>query len=72
MTLTLLGTKIENNSVIQPGSAIFFVTNDRTGNIVIDNSVIRNNTGGTWYPVYPSISMHSDTQIEVTNSTIEE
>ena len=71
MTLTLLGTKIENNEVVQHGSGIFFVTNNRTGNIVIDNSVIRNNTGGSWYPVYPNISMHADTKIEVTNSTIE-
>lgn len=71
MTLTLQGTKIENNEVVQHGSAIFFVTNNRTGNIVIDNTIIRNNTGGSWYPVYPAISMHSDTQIQVTNSTIE-
>lgn len=71
MTLTLLGTKIENNEVVQHGSGIFFVTNNRTGNIVIDNTVIRNNMGGSWYPVYPNISMHADTKIEVTNSTIE-
>ena len=33
----------------QDGSAIFFVSNDHSGNIVIDDSVIRNNTGGCWY-----------------------
>jgi hypothetical protein len=71
MTLQVLGTKIEYNKVNTHGSAIFFVTNDHTGNIRIDRSVIRNNIGGTWYPVYPQISMHDDTQIEVTNSTIE-
>jgi hypothetical protein len=71
MTLTILGTLIEMNQVNAYGSAIFFVTNDHSGNIRIDNSIIRNNKGGSWYPVYPGISMHDDTQIEVTNSTIE-
>lgn len=71
MTLTILGTRIEYNEVNAYGSAIFFVTNDHSGNIRIDHSVIRNNIGGSWYPVYPQISMHSDTPIEVTNSIIE-
>ena len=71
MTLTILGSLIEQNEVIAYGSSIFFVSNDHSGNIRIDNSVISNNIGGSWYPVYPSISMHSDTPIEVTNSTIE-
>ena len=70
MTLTILGTLIEHNEVNAFGSAIFFVTNDHTGNIHIDRSVIRDNTGGSWYPVYPQISMHSDTPCEVTNSVI--
>jgi len=71
MTLSILGTLIEQNEVNAHGSAIFFVTNDHSGNIRIDQSVIRNNIGGSWYPVYPGISMHSDTRIEVSNSTIE-
>ena len=71
MTLTLLGSRIEYNEVNAYGSAIFFVTNDHSGNIRIDDCVIRNNIGGSWYPVYPQISMHSDTRIEVTNSIIE-
>lgn len=71
MTLTILGTLIEMNQVNAYGSAIFFVTNDHSGNIRIDNSIIRNNTGGSWYPAYPGISMHDDTRCVVTNSTIE-
>lgn len=70
MTLTLLGSKIENNEVKMHGSSIFFVSNDHSGNIVINGCTIQNNVGGSWYPVYPSISMHSDTKIDVTNSTI--
>jgi hypothetical protein len=71
MTLRVFGTRIENNRVNAHGSAIFFVTNDHTGNIIIDQSVIRNNTGGSWYPAYPGISAHDDTDIAVTNSVIE-
>lgn len=71
MTLNLHGTKIEANEVNAHGSSIFFVSNDHSGNINITNSVIRDNIGGSWYPVYPSISMHADTPITVSNSTIE-
>jgi hypothetical protein len=71
MTLKILGSLIEENNVIAHGSAIFFVTNDHSGNIIIDKSVIRNNIGGSWYPVYPQISMHSDTRCEVSNTQFE-
>ena len=71
MTLTILGSRIEENTVNAYGSAVFFVSNNRTGNIRIDSTIIRNNHGGSWYPVFPAISMHDDTEILVTNSTIE-
>lgn len=71
MTLTILGSILQQNEVNAHGSSIFFVSNDHSGNIRIDNSTITNNIGGSWYPVYPSISMHDDTPIEVTNSIIE-
>jgi hypothetical protein len=72
MTLSLCGSRIVHNQVVQHGSAIFFVSNDHSGNIVIDRSVITDNVGGSWYPTYPQISGHADTPIEVTDSTIEE
>ncbi|WP_437738869.1 hypothetical protein [Sorangium sp. So ce1335] len=71
MTLTLCGTRIERNEVNAHGSAIFFVSNDHSGDIVIDRSVITGNLGGSWYPTYPQISNHDDTPITVTDSTIE-
>ncbi len=71
MTLRVYGTRIEENEVNSFGSSIMFVSNDHSGDIFIDNSIIQNNIGGSWYPVHPSISMHSDTPITVTNSTIE-
>ncbi len=71
MTLSLCGTRIENNEVNAHGSAIFFVSNDHSGDIRIDRSTITNNVGGSWYPTYPQISGHDDTPIDVTDSVIE-
>ncbi len=71
MTLSICGTRIEDNQVNAHGSAILFVSNDRTGNVVIDRSTITRNTGGSWYVTYPQISNHDDTPIDVTDSTIE-
>jgi hypothetical protein len=71
MTLSLCGVLMQSNQVNSFGSAIFFVSNDHTGNIVIDRSTITNNLGGSWYPKYPQISMHEDTPITVTDSTIQ-
>lgn len=71
MTLSICGTRIEYNEVNAYGSAIFFVSNNHTGDIRIDKSVITNNKGGSWYPKYPQISAHDDTPIVVTDSTIQ-
>lgn len=71
MTLTILGSRIEHNEVNAHGSAVFFVSNDHSGNIVIEDSTITNNVGGSWYPTYPQISNHDDTPITVKNSHIE-
>ncbi|MBL8025742.1 MAG: hypothetical protein JNL74_04990 [Fibrobacteres bacterium] len=70
MTLSLYGCKLEYNRVNEHGSSIFFVTNDHSGNIHIENSISRNNIGGSWY-VLPGISMHSDTRREIVNSVLE-
>lgn len=71
MTLSLCGVQMEQNEVNAHGSAIFFVTNNHTGDIRIEDSTITNNIGGSWYPTFPQISNHDDTPIEVVNSTIE-
>lgn len=70
MTLGVYGTVIEHNEVNTAGSAIFFVTNDLTGFLEIEDSTIRNNVGGYWYEL-PGISMHSATNRSIVNSTIE-
>jgi hypothetical protein len=71
MTLSLCGTLIEKNEVNAHGSGIFFVTNDHSGILHIDASVIHHNIGGSWYTL-PNISMHDDTRREISNSVIEE
>jgi hypothetical protein len=70
MTLALYGTLITDNEVNSYGSAIFFISNDHTGTLHIENSVISHNLGGSWYEL-PGISMHSDTVRQIINSTIE-
>ena len=65
MVLSLCGTRIEYNQVNQHGSGIFFVTNDHSGEITMEDTEIENNIGGSWYSVYPQISCHSDTPISV-------
>ncbi|MFP4417479.1 MAG: hypothetical protein ACLFSB_09430 [Chitinispirillaceae bacterium] len=71
MTLSLYATRIEHNAVNAYGAGIFFVTNDHSGNIHIENSTIRENRGGSWH-ILPGISMHDDTKREVVNSIIED
>jgi hypothetical protein len=71
MTLTILGSRIEHNTVRAFGAAVFFVSNDHTGDIRIEDSVMRENTGGSWYPAYPGISHHADTPCVVVDSQIE-
>ncbi len=71
MTLSLCGTLVTDNEVVQHGSAIFFVSNNHTGDVHIDRSTITRNTGGSWYTQYPMISAHDDTPIVVVDSTIE-
>jgi len=70
MTLDLCGTRIEHNDVVQHGSAIFFVSNDKSGDVRIDYSNITSNVGGSWYPTYEQISGHAETPIVVTHSVI--
>lgn len=69
MTLSLCGTLIEENTVNEHGSAIFFVSNDKSGDIVIQRSVIRHNHGGSWYAL-PGISMHAETATTIDEDSV--
>ncbi|MBX7193669.1 MAG: hypothetical protein K1X94_16550, partial [Sandaracinaceae bacterium] len=72
MRLTLCGTRLEDNDVVQHGSGIFFVTNNHRGSIHLEHSALRRNRGGSWYAVQPQISCHDDTPIEVIDTVFEE
>lgn len=69
ITLTVCGSRIEDNRVNAYGSAIFFVSNNHTGTIHIKDSTIQNNTGGSW-EFHPGISAHDDTTYIEENSVV--
>jgi hypothetical protein len=70
MTLTVAGTRIEGNtSNGEGGSAIFFVSNNRTGFVAITDSVLRDNTGDA-FETHPGIFFLGD-EITFTNSIVE-
>ena len=70
MTLKVVGTRIVGNrSNHEGGSAIFFVSNDRTGDVEIVDSVLRHNTGDG-FSTYPGI-FFLGSSITFTGSTVE-
>lgn len=72
-TLELCGDRVEDNRANEGGSAVFYVSNDRTGSLVIRDSVLRRNPRGTFetqgFPGMFIIAKEGDPS--VTNSTIE-
>ena len=71
MTLRVEGTLIENNHANEGGGAIFFVSNNRTGTVVIDDSTLTNNpSDGFETSGYPGI-FFLGRSITVTGSTLD-
>ena len=71
-TLTVSGTRIEYNTANEGGGAIFFVSNDRTGTLVIEDSVLTHNpSGGFETEGYPGIFVLADGDPQVSGSIIE-
>jgi hypothetical protein len=70
MLLHVEGTRIEGNtSNHEGGSAIFFVSNDRSGSVEIVDSVLTNNTGDG-FSTHPGIFFLGDS-ITFVNSTVD-
>jgi hypothetical protein len=71
-TLDLCGVKMTNNTANEGGGAIFFVSNDGSGSLIIKDSTLSQNpskgfeTGG-----FPGIFVLTNQPPQVTNSTIE-
>jgi len=71
-TLTVCGTRIADNTANEGGGAIFFVSNNRTGSLVIEDSVLENNpSAGFETPGYPGIFVLANGDPQVTNSVIQ-
>lgn len=71
MTLRVLGTRIENNHAREGGGGIFFVSNNRTGNLIIEDSVLRANPSDEFETSgFPGIFYLGDGPPQVSGSII--
>jgi hypothetical protein len=70
MTLRVLGTRIENNHAREGGGGIFFVSNNGTGHMEVEDSVLRANPSDE-FETYPGIFYKSNVAAQFTDSTIE-
>ncbi len=71
-TLSLCGSLLEDNHAREGGGAIFFVSNDRTGSLVITDSTLRRNPSeGFETPGYPGIFVLAQGAPVVQGSTLE-
>lgn len=71
-TLTLCGSRLENNSANEGGGAIFFVSNDKSGSLIIQDSFLsKNPSAGFETQGFPGIFVIAKGDPQVTNSTIE-
>ncbi len=71
-TLDLIGSVVRDNSANEGGGAIFFVSNNRTGELRITNSILqRNPSSGFETAGFPGIFFLGRGSPQVTNSTIE-
>jgi len=69
--LDLTSSLIENNTANEGGSAVFFVSNDRTGSLTITDSITRNNPRGTFEtPDLPGFYVLAEAPAQVVNSQI--
>ncbi len=71
-TLRLCGPEITDNTANEGGGAIFFVSNDRSGSLIIDRSVLRRNpSAGFETDGYPGIFVLANGPPQVTDSVLE-
>ncbi|MEM9074045.1 MAG: hypothetical protein AAGE52_36470 [Myxococcota bacterium] len=68
-TLRVCGSIITDNTANEGGGAIFFVSNDRSGNLIIEDSTLQRNPSGEFETDPGIFVLAADT--EYTNSTIE-
>jgi hypothetical protein len=69
-TLSLCGVAMTDNHANEGGGAIFFVSNDRSGHLVIDQSVLRRNPSDG-FETLPGVFYLGDGDPTITSSTVE-
>jgi len=70
-TLSLCGTLIQNNTANAGGGAIFFVSNDRTGSLIIQDSTLQSNpSAGFETAGYPGIFVLAKGNPQIQNSVL--
>jgi hypothetical protein len=71
IVLNITSSLIENNQANEGGSAVFFVSNNKTGSITITDSITRNNPRGTFEtPDLPGFYVIAKQPAQVVNSQI--
>ncbi|MEM7437841.1 MAG: hypothetical protein AAF436_22020 [Myxococcota bacterium] len=71
-TLTVCGTQMSNNTANEGGGAIFFVSNDRSGTLTIEDSQLTANpSAGFETDGYPGIFVLASAPPQITTSTLE-
>ena len=71
IVLNVTSSLIENNMANEGGSAVFFVSNDRTGSVTIRDSITRNNPRGTFEtPGLPGFYVLAKSPAQIINSQI--
>jgi hypothetical protein len=71
IVLDITSSLLENNVANEGGSAVFFVSNNKTGSLTITNSITRNNPRGTFEtPDLPGFYVIAKNPAQVDNSQI--
>jgi hypothetical protein len=70
IALKVCGASMEDNHANEGGSAIFFVSNDKSGTIAVTDSVLKNNPKGT-FETLPGMFVQAKGPADTTGSTIQ-
>ncbi len=71
-TLTVCGTRIENNTANEGGGAIFYVSNDDSGTLIFRDSALRANPSAGFETVgYKGVFVKTKVPVQVTGTTFE-
>ncbi len=69
-TLDICGSRLEHNHANEHGGAIFFVSNNRTGKLLLKDSALRANQGEA-FETHPGMFVQAQGEPQLTNTTLE-